>query len=87
MTADDLKALIRTVPDFPAQGIMFRDITTLLANGEGLTAAVEMIAQRADAKASKNFAEADRIRAELTALNVEVMDNASGATWRIRDKV
>ena len=49
MTADDLKALIRTVPDFPAQGIMFRDITTLLANGEGLTAAVEMIAQRADA--------------------------------------
>src|SRR5690606_21579764 len=44
-----LKALIRTVPDFPRQGVMFRDITTLLADGEGLTAAVEMIARRADA--------------------------------------
>lgn len=49
MTPDELKALIRTVPDFPKQGIMFRDITTLLANGEGLTASVEHIARRADA--------------------------------------
>jgi adenine phosphoribosyltransferase len=49
MTPDELKALIRTVPDFPRQGIMFRDITTLLAHGEGLTAAVEQISQRAKA--------------------------------------
>ncbi len=35
MTADDLKALIRTVPDFPQPGILFRDITTLLADGRG----------------------------------------------------
>ncbi|HEX7710320.1 MAG TPA: adenine phosphoribosyltransferase [Sphingomonadaceae bacterium] len=49
MTPDELKALIRTVPDFPRQGIMFRDITTLLASGEGLTAAVEQISQRARA--------------------------------------
>jgi adenine phosphoribosyltransferase len=49
MTPDELKALIRTVPDFPRKGILFRDITTLLANGEGLTAAVEHISQRAKA--------------------------------------
>jgi adenine phosphoribosyltransferase len=49
MTPDELKALIRTVPDFPKSGIMFRDITTLLANGPGLTAAVEHIAKRANA--------------------------------------
>ena len=49
MTPDELKALIRTVPDFPRPGIMFRDITTLLASGEGLTAAVEQISQRAQA--------------------------------------
>ena len=49
MTPEELKALIRTVPDFPRPGIQFRDITTLLANGEGLTAAVELISKRAGA--------------------------------------
>ena len=49
MTQDELKALIRTVPDFPRKGIMFRDITTLLADGEGLTSSVELISQRAKA--------------------------------------
>lgn len=32
----DLKSLIRDVPDFPEPGIIFRDITTLLQNPEGL---------------------------------------------------
>ncbi len=31
----DLKEYIRTVPDFPKQGIMFRDVTTLFADSEG----------------------------------------------------
>ncbi len=38
---DDLKALIRTVPDFPKPGIQFRDITTLLLSPTGLARAVE----------------------------------------------
>jgi cysteinyl-tRNA synthetase len=45
-----------------------------------------LIAERVAARAAKDWANADRIRAELTALNVEVMDNATGATWRIREK-
>ncbi|MCV0383362.1 MAG: adenine phosphoribosyltransferase [Erythrobacter sp.] len=44
MTADELRGLIRTVPDFPAEGIQFRDITTLIADGRGLRAAVEGLA-------------------------------------------
>jgi len=32
----NLKNLIRTVPDYPKPGILFRDITTLLYNGEAL---------------------------------------------------
>ena len=44
MTGDALKSLIRTVPDFPAEGIQFRDITTLLADGEGLGAAIDAMA-------------------------------------------
>ena len=38
MTLDELKAIIRTVPDFPKPGIQFRDITTLIAHGRGFSA-------------------------------------------------
>jgi cysteinyl-tRNA synthetase len=37
------------------------------------------------ARAAKDWAKADALRSELTALNVEVMDGPNGATWRIRD--
>ena len=39
----DLRALIRDVPDFPKKGIMFKDITPLLANPGGLALAVELM--------------------------------------------
>ena len=37
----DLKSLIRTVPDFPRPGVMFRDITTLLKNPDALKAVID----------------------------------------------
>ena len=48
MTAEELKALIRTVPDFPSPGIQFRDITTLLSHGEGLAATMKHLARAAE---------------------------------------
>jgi cysteinyl-tRNA synthetase len=45
-----------------------------------------LIAARQTARAEKNWPEADRIRGELAALNVEVMDGPSGATWRIKEQ-
>jgi adenine phosphoribosyltransferase len=42
---EDLKALIRSVPDFPKKGIVFRDITTLLKEGPGLVRAVDLLAE------------------------------------------
>ncbi len=47
MTRDELKALIRTVPEFPAEGIQFRDLTTLIANGRGLSATIDHLADMA----------------------------------------
>jgi adenine phosphoribosyltransferase len=44
----DLKALIRTIPDFPKPGIQFRDITTLLLDPAGFAASVERLAEMAD---------------------------------------
>ncbi len=49
MSPDQLKGLIRNVPDFPKPGILFRDITTLIAHGEGFAASVALLAEQADA--------------------------------------
>ncbi|HEX2817803.1 MAG TPA: cysteine--tRNA ligase [Phenylobacterium sp.] len=45
-----------------------------------------LIAARDAARVAKDWGEADRIRAELTALNIEVMDGPAGATWRMKEQ-
>lgn len=40
----DLKALVRTIPDYPKPGIMFRDITTLIGDAAGLRACIQQLA-------------------------------------------
>src|SRR5215212_6556135 len=42
--AEALKRLIRDIPDFPKPGILFRDITPLLADPAGLALSVELLA-------------------------------------------
>ena len=41
----DLKSLIRTIPDYPKAGIMFRDVTTLLGDAQGFKAAIHSMAE------------------------------------------
>jgi adenine phosphoribosyltransferase len=41
-----IKSRIRTIPDFPKPGIMFRDITTLLKDAEGFKLTIEQLQQR-----------------------------------------
>ncbi len=43
---NDLKALIREVPDFPKPGINFYDITTLMKNGPGLRRVFDSLHER-----------------------------------------
>jgi adenine phosphoribosyltransferase len=43
---EHLKALIRDVPDFPMQGILFRDVTPLLRDPRGLAQVVDAFAER-----------------------------------------
>src|SRR5690606_37859482 len=40
----DLKSLVRTIPDYPKKGILFRDITTLIEHPEGFRESIERIA-------------------------------------------
>ena len=50
----DIKSMIRTIPDYPKPGIMFREITTLLSNARGFRRLVdEMVQPLAGAKIDK----------------------------------
>lgn len=42
---DHIRKLVRDVPDFPEKGILFKDITPLLANPEGFERSVDLLAQ------------------------------------------
>ena len=41
-----------------------------------------LVAARTEAKKAKNFAEADRIRDQLKAMGIEIIDTPQGAKWR-----
>ena len=45
---NDLKKYIRTIPDFPKKGIMFRDVTTVLQDKEGLQLAINAMQKNLD---------------------------------------
>lgn len=45
MNLDQLRALVRTIPDYPKAGILFRDVTTVFGDAAGLAFAVELLAE------------------------------------------
>lgn len=48
MGPEELKAKIRDVPDWPQEGVIFRDITPLLADREGLKETIDLMAEWAE---------------------------------------
>lgn len=47
----DLAALVRSIPDYPQPGIIFRDVSTLLVDGAGFRAAIDRLIATLDADA------------------------------------
>jgi adenine phosphoribosyltransferase len=45
-----IKNSIRTIPNFPKEGIMFRDVTTLLSNAEAFQATIRILKERYQGK-------------------------------------
>ena len=81
-----LKVQIAANLEFAKQtlGILYEDETEYFRFGvsEQQRAQIEeLIKQRAQAKAEKNFASADAIRARLTDMKIEVMDTPGGTVW------
>ncbi len=56
LTPEELKALVRTVPDFPQPGIQFRDITTLIGHSNGMASSVAHLARMAKAGGAQKIA-------------------------------
>src|ERR1700753_4359900 len=56
---DRLKANIRDVPDFPKKGVMFKDITPILANGQLFRLAVTIFAERYQRKSVEKIVAID----------------------------
>ncbi|MGN0383087.1 MAG: adenine phosphoribosyltransferase [Eubacterium sp.] len=44
----NIEEYVRSIPDFPEQGIIFRDITTVLQDAEGLHLAIDLMQQKID---------------------------------------
>lgn len=83
-----LKAQIAANLEFAKQtlGILYEDETEYFRFGVSEQQRVqieELIKQRAQAKAEKNFASADTIRARLADMKIEVMDTPSGTVWEV----
>ncbi len=67
-------------------GILQTDSEQFLKSGHDAIDAAKvesLLAARNQARAEKNWAEADRIRAELTAMSVVIEDTAQGSTWKM----
>jgi cysteinyl-tRNA synthetase len=64
-------------------GLLQNDPKAFLQAGSKLddAAITQRIAERAAAKAAKDFAEADRIRQDLLALGIVLKDSAAGTSW------
>jgi cysteinyl-tRNA synthetase len=75
----DTAALLRRLGG--VLGVLQQVPRTYLQGGLDAVAIEAAIAARQAAKATKNYAEADRIRKELAAQGVELKDSAQGTTW------
>ena len=64
------------------RGLRQPSLETLCLLADTLDVSCDYLLARTEAKKAKNWAEADRIRDELKAQGVEIIDTPQGAKWR-----
>jgi cysteinyl-tRNA synthetase len=83
----DALVLLNVIGLLSLDGAAFQDevkAKRLGAMGVSQEQVEDLLRQRAEARASKDWARADEIRAELTSLRIVVMDRADGVDWRVQ---
>ena len=69
--------------DEPAQWLLRRRERAVKERGIDVAKVESLIQARNEARKAKNFAEGDRLREELKALGVEILDTAAGTVWKV----
>ena len=82
-TNDAAKAQFKKVLNFLGAYDNEKDIDFLVGQSVDAAQVEDLIAKRNAARKAKNFAEADRLRAELTSLGVAIEDSPQGTTWKV----
>jgi cysteinyl-tRNA synthetase len=67
----------------PAKWLLARRDRQVIAKGIDRPKVEALIKSRDEARAAKNYAESDRIRAELKGMGIEAMDTPGGTTWKV----
>ena len=67
----------------PGEWLLQRRDRQVVAKGLDRKKIEEMVAARDAARAAKNYAESDRLRAEAKTMGVDMMDSPAGTTWKI----
>ncbi len=78
-----ISSIIGLFGDDPTAWLMRRRDRVVKAKGIDTARVEKLIAERARWRLEKNFREADRIRDELKALGVEVMDKSDKTLWKV----
>ena len=82
-TNDIAKAQLKKVLNFLGAYDNEKDIDFLVGQSVDAAQVEDLIGKRNAARKAKNFAEADRLRAELTSLGVAIEDGPQGTTWKV----
>jgi len=69
--------------DEPAQWLLRRRDRAVKERGIDVAKVESLIQARGEARRAKNFAEGDRLREELKAMGVEILDTAAGTVWKV----
>ncbi|MEO6884004.1 MAG: cysteine--tRNA ligase [Bacteroidia bacterium] len=86
LTADDLQTLKSLFQNFIFDIFGLQSETTETNNNRALDGVMKMIlAFRNDAKAKKDFSVSDKIRDDLSQLNITIKDTKDGANWTIQE--